>query len=154
MGIQRCDDWLVTDMTVSERPLPIPRLLHEPGTTVAVVGATDDLTKYGGRIYRDLKYKGFTVFAVNPGRTSVDGDPCWPSLAELPEAPTIIDFVVPPAVTLQVLQEAESLGYTNVWIQPGAEDEAVLDYLDTHAFNSLTDACIMIEARPAGRKSR
>jgi predicted CoA-binding protein len=127
MGIQRCDDWLVTDMTVSERPLPIPRLLHEPGTTVAVVGATDDLTKYGGRIYRDLKYKGFTVFAVNPGRTSVDGDPCWPSLAELPD---------------------------NVWIQPGAEDEAVLDYLDTHAFNSLTDACIMIEARPAGRKSR
>jgi predicted CoA-binding protein len=125
----------------------IPRLLHESGTTVAVVGATDDPSKYGGRIYRDLKQKGFTVFAVNPSRTEVDGDQCWPTLADLPDRPTIVDYVVPPAVTLAVLEEALALDLMNAWVQPGAEDAAVIEYLETHEFNHLVNACIMVHSR-------
>ena len=34
-------------------------------TSIAVVGATDDLSKYGARIYRDLKAKGYRVFYVD-----------------------------------------------------------------------------------------
>jgi len=134
-------------MTTTDTP-GIAELLHRPTTTVAVVGATDHPAKYGGKIYRDLKAKGFTVYAVNPNRDTVDGDPAWPSLAELPQAPTIVDFVVPPDITLQVLQEAANLGYTNVWVQPGAEDDRVLEHLETGDFNHLTNACIMVEARP------
>lgn len=135
-------------MTTDTTPPDVPTLLHRPGTTVAVVGANDNPSKYGNRIYRDLKAKGFTVFAVNPFRDEVDGDPCYRSLADLPEAPTIVDFVIPPARTLEVLGECLELGYTNVWIQPGAEDEAVLAYLDEHDFNHLANACIMVQARP------
>ncbi len=133
----------------STKPLTpdIPTLLHQLGTTVAVVGATDHPTKYGGRIYRDLKSKGFTVFAVNPYRDEVDGDPCWHSLADLPTAPTIVDFVVPPARALDVLAECLDLGYTNVWIQPGAENDAVLEFLSENDFNYLANACIMVQAR-------
>ena len=53
----------------------ILQLLEEPDTTVAVAGATDNPSKYGSVIYRDLKLKGFTVYPVNPHRTTVDGDP-------------------------------------------------------------------------------
>ena len=121
-----------------------------PGTTVAVVGATDDPGKYGGRIYRDLKAKGFTVFAVNPNRDEVDGDRCWRSVGALPEPPTIVDFVVPPARTLDVLTECLELGFTNVWIQPGAEDDAVLAYVSDNGFNYLANACIMVQTRMVG----
>ncbi|MDX1692015.1 MAG: CoA-binding protein [Acidimicrobiia bacterium] len=134
-------------MTTTSPTPDILTLLDRPDTTVAVVGASDDLSKYGARIYRDLKSKGFRVFAVNPTRDTVDGDPCWPTLADLPEAPTIVDFVVPPRQTRRVLEECLELGYTNVWIQPGAEDEEVLSFLDQHGFNHLTNACIMVEAR-------
>ncbi|NIQ54637.1 MAG: CoA-binding protein, partial [Gemmatimonadetes bacterium] len=51
---------------------------------MAVVGATDSPDKYGGIIYRDLKRRGFRVFAVNPGRETVDGDPAYAGLADLP----------------------------------------------------------------------
>ena len=44
-------------------------LLGEPNTTVAVVGASDNPSKFGNIIYRDLRRKGFVVFAVNPNRT-------------------------------------------------------------------------------------
>jgi len=126
----------------------IPTLLHRPGTTVAVVGANNNPAKYGNRIYRDLKSKGFEVLAVNPYRDEVDGDPCWRSLADLPEPPTIVDFVVPPARTLETLEVCRELGLMNVWIQPGAEDATVLAYLEEHDFNYLANACIMVEARP------
>ena len=136
-------------MTTMNTTTPdIPTLLHQPGTTVAVVGATDSPTKYGARIYRDLKSKGFRVFAVNPTRDEVDGDPCWHHLSDLPETPTIVDFVIPPPRTLHTLGECLELGLMNVWIQPGAEDEAVFAFLEEHPFNYLANACIMVQARP------
>jgi hypothetical protein len=128
-------------------------LLDRPDTTIAVVGATENPHKYGNIIYHDLKSKGFTVFAVNPYRDQVDGDPCWRSLASLPEPPTIVDIVVPPARTLDTLRECVDLGLRNVWIQPGAADATVRDFVAEHDLDALVDACIMVRARklPTGR---
>lgn len=124
-------------------------LLDEPGTVVAVVGATDHPAKYGGIIYRDLRAKGISVRAVNPYRDVVAGDPCWRSLADLPEPPTIVNIVVPPARTLQVLADCTALGIKTVWIQPGAADDSVYQRLEEDGFEAITDACIMIP--PVGR---
>ena len=125
----------------------ITDLLEDPATTVAVIGASDDPDKYGYRIYRDLKGKGFTVFAVNPNRDSVDGDPAYRSLDDLPERPTILDFVVPPPLTLAILRRAKERNLTTVWIQPGAESPEVLSYLDDEGFEYLANACIMVRSR-------
>lgn len=119
----------------------------EGDTTVAVVGATDDPEKYGSVIYRDLKRKGFRVFPVNPNRSTVDNDATFPSLAALPEPPTIINIVVPEPQTLQVLAAAKELGLANVWVQPGAGGSTVIAYLDEHGFNYLANACIMVRSR-------
>ncbi|MCJ7725452.1 MAG: CoA-binding protein [Acidimicrobiia bacterium] len=124
----------------------IAQLLTDPSTTVAVIGANDDPAKYGGRIYRDLKAKGFKVFAVNPNRDTVDGDPSFKSLEDLPESPTIVNFVVPPQRTLRILQKCRELGLLDVWIQPGAESEEVISYLDEAGFNYLANACIMVHS--------
>ena len=125
----------------------IASLLMEDDTTVAVVGATDDPGKYGSVIYRDLKSKGFDVYAVNPHRDSVDGDPAYASLGDLPEKPTIVNIVIPPDQTLRVLEDARDAGITNAWIQPGAGGSDVIDYLDRHGFTYLANACIMVRSR-------
>ena len=125
----------------------IAALLHDDGSTVAIVGATDNPAKYGAVIYRDLKRKGYEVFAVNPHRATVDGDPAYPDLESLPVTPTVVNFVVPAPQTLKVLEEARSLGIDNVWVQPGAESPAVLTYLQEHGFNYLANSCIMVRTR-------
>jgi predicted CoA-binding protein len=125
----------------------ISTLLNEGDPVVAVVGATDNPRKYGNLIYLDLKEKGFRVYPVNPTRATVDGDPAFATLAELPEAPDIVNFVVPPTRTLRVLKQAKGLGFTTVWVQPGAENEDVLSYLDEQDFDYLANACIMVRAR-------
>ena len=126
-------------------------LLTDPATTIAVVGATDDPAKFGGRIYRNLKGKGFRVLAVNPKRATVDGDPCYPALAALPEPPTIVDVVVPPPAALEVLRQCAAQGLKRVWLQPGAEDAAVLDFAAQSGLMFRADDCIMVRAAPLPR---
>ncbi len=125
----------------------IATLLNRDDTTIAVVGATDDPSKYGSVIYRDLKRKGFDVHAINPNRDIVDGDPAYASIADLPDTPTIVTIVVPPDVTIQVLRKAHELGLKNVWIQPGAESPEVMTYLAENEFNYLANSCIMVRSR-------
>ena len=125
----------------------IASLLAEPENTVAVVGATDNPAKYGYVIYRDLKRKGYRVFPVNPNRRTVDGDQAYPSLEELPEKPTIVNIVVPPSATLEVLRACLELGLKNIWLQPGAESPEALAFVQEHGFNYLANACIMVESR-------
>ncbi|MCH8873248.1 CoA-binding protein [candidate division KSB1 bacterium] len=125
----------------------ITKLLDEPDVSIAVIGATDNSSKYGHVIYRDLKQKGFTVYPVNPQRTSVDGDPAFPNVGDIPGKPTMTNFVVPPSTTLKILQQCLDLALMNVWIQPGAESPEVIAFLQQNSFNYIANACIMVETR-------
>ncbi len=128
-------------------PDAVLTILNAPDTVIAVVGATDDRRKFGYAIYRDLKRKGYQVYAVNPNRTSVDGDPAYPDLARLPGKPDLVNFVVPPETTLSVLKQCLDLGLKNVWLQPGAENPEVLEVLVSRGFNYVANTCIMVESR-------
>jgi predicted CoA-binding protein len=130
---------------------PVVTLLDESDTSIVVVGASDDLTKFGARIYRNLKGKGYRVFAVNPRSSTVDGDPCYPTVGDLPVRPTIVDLVIPPAHALSVLQQCKDLGLDTVWVQPGAESAEVVDYLEGNNFRFVVDDCIMVWAKARGR---
>ena len=122
-------------------------LLNTPGTSLAIVGATDSPGKYGGIIYRDMKAKGFTVYAVNPGRDTVDGDPCYPRVTDIPETPTMAVLVVPAPRGIRVLEDCAAAGVENVWVQPGAFSADLGDALDAGGFHWLAEACVMVLAR-------
>lgn len=125
----------------------VAQLLDDPSTTIAVVGATDDPHKYGGIVYRKMKALGYRVMAVNPNRTHVDRDVSYPDLESLPEAPSIVNFVVPSDVGARVAADAVRLGYTHLWFQPGAESAPLTERLTAAGAEVLTDACIMVRAR-------
>jgi len=138
-------------MSVSVSPgmKDLTPLLADRGTSLAIVGATDRLTKYGSIIYRDMKSKGFAVFAVNPYRTTVDGDPCWASVGDLPEQPTIVVLVVPAKRGIGVLADCAEAGIRNIWIQPGAFSMEMKQVLEIGDFEWLAEACVMVRARTA-----
>lgn len=130
---------------------PLSELLSDPRTSIAVVGATDNTSKYGSVIYRDLKRKGYRVYAVNPNRTTVDGDPSYGTLADLPDRPDIIDLVVPAEIGLDVVRQVVERGWGNVWVQPGADSPDLLTLLGESGLEYLADACIMVRSRVALR---
>ena len=80
--------------------------------SVALVGASDDVTRIGGRPLRYLREAGFRgeVFPVNPKRKTVQGLSAFPSVAELPIAPDVAILAVPAAATLQAVDECVERG--------------------------------------------
>lgn len=126
---------------------PVSEKLRLPDPLIAIVGATDSPHKYGNIIYKDMKRKGFRVVGINPTRDTVDGDKAYPSLADLPEKPDIVNVVVPPQRTIKLLDEVAQIPGAAVWIQPGAADEAVRERVRELGLDALIDACIMVEAR-------
>ena len=125
----------------------ILQLLDEPDSTIALVGATDNPSKYGHTIYHDLKRKGYTVIPVNPRRATVGGDLAFEKVADIPEPPTIVNFVIPPRFTLHVLKQCLEQDLMNVWLQPGAESPEVMEFIQENGFNYLANACIMVQSR-------
>jgi len=126
---------------------PVAERLALPDPLIAIVGATDSPSKYGGIIYRDLKAKGYRVVGVNPHRSTVDGDPAYARLSDLPEKPHIVNIVVPPHETIRIVDEAAEIPDAAVWVQPGAGSGAVRDRLRELDVPALIGACIMVEAR-------
>lgn len=111
-----------------------------------MVGASRDAEKYGHKIYKNLKAKGYRVYPVNPEAREILGDRCYPSLAELPEKPDVVDIVVPPPVALTVVKACKALGITKVWLQPGSESEEILRYCAREGFECIRGACVMVES--------
>ena len=122
-------------------------ILANPDAVIAVVGASDNQHKYGAVIYRDLKRKGYTVYPVNPKRDTVDGDPTYPTVAELPVAPGIVNLVVPAEVGLKVVRQALDIGYDRIWVQPGAESPELLSVLQEAGADYVAHDCIMVQSR-------
>lgn len=113
----------------------------------AVVGASENTEKYGNRIYRNLKKAGYTVYGVNPNAESVDGDPVYPTLADLPERPDVVDVVVPSWVGRRVATEAAELGIPLFWLQPGAESDELIEHASGLGLQVIHHHCAMVEKK-------
>ncbi|MBI85727.1 MAG: CoA-binding protein [Planctomycetaceae bacterium] len=93
------------------------------GKRFAVVGASQDRTKYGNKVLRTYLQNKLTVFPVNPRADQIEGLPSHPDLTSVPAPIDGISVITPPGVTEQVVEEAVQLGIRHLWIQPGAESQ-------------------------------
>jgi predicted CoA-binding protein len=113
----------------------------------AVVGASTKPSKYGNQIFRNLLDAGYTVYGVNAGGGEIAGQQLYRSLADLPEEPAVVDTVVPPPITVQIVQQCAELGLTRVWMQPGSESPQAIDLCQELDIKVVHGACAMIRRR-------
>ena len=122
--------------------------LKEENTSIALIGASNDQNKYGNKIYRDLRNKGYNVTPINPKEEKIEGDRAYTSIEEMKELPDIANFVVPPPVAMKIAQTITNLGIKHLWFQPGSESKELEDWLkNTDGIEYLINACIMVETR-------
>lgn len=88
--------------------------LAQKRIAVAGVSATRETT--GNFIYRNLKQRGYTVYAINPHDDRFDGDRCYPGVTSLPETPDGIVIVTRPAVTEELVRQCIEAGVPRVWM--------------------------------------
>ncbi len=113
----------------------------------AIVGASTDTSKFGNQIFRDLRKAGYVIYGVNVRGGEIDGQELYGSLADLSERRAVVDAVVPPHVTEQVVQQCAELGLGRVWMQPGSESQRAIGFCQEHNIKVVHGACALIRRR-------
>lgn len=110
----------------------------------AVVGATENPQKYGNKIVKNLKSRGYEVYPINPKLKELEGSTCYPSLDEIPVKVDVVDFVVPPEATEEILKQCKELGLNHIWLQPGSESKTAIDFCHDNNMKVVHDVCVMV----------
>lgn len=84
---------------------------------IAVAGVSREPKAHSGNyIYKTLKSRGFEVFAVNPNADTIDGEPCYRSLADIPGGVDGVLIATNPTATASVVEDCKRLGIKRVWM--------------------------------------
>src|SRR4051812_42789144 len=86
--------------------------------SLALIGATADPAKVGGRMLENLRAGGFAgpLYAVNPKYRDIGGLPCYRNVAALPAPPDLAVIVTPPATVPGLVEECGRAGIRAVVI--------------------------------------
>jgi len=84
--------------------------------TVAIIGASENIHKIGGRPIYYMQQGGFTgtIYPINPSRQEVQGLKSYPSLASLPEVPELVLIVVAGEKAVEAVEECAATGVKSV----------------------------------------
>jgi len=113
--------------------------------SVALVGVSANPIRSSNFVAAYLVRTPMRTYPVNPAYDEVLGERCYPSLADLPEVPDIVDIFRRPEAIPGVVDEAIEVGAKVVWFQLGLRhDEAARTALDA-GLAVVQDRCLKIE---------
>jgi len=111
----------------------------------AVVGATRNKGKFGYRIYKLLKDRGYDTVPINPVYKDIDGDLAEDDLLSLNEKVDCVSVVVSPERAEKVVKDAIEKGIENIWFQPGAYNSETIALAKKGNLNVVYDNCVLVE---------
>lgn len=112
-------------------------------TTVAVVGASNDRSKFGNKALRAFQAEGYRAIPVNPHEPTVEGQTCYASVLDIPGPVDMATVYVPPGIALGLLDEFARKGIAEIWFNPGTEDDTVIAESRRRGLNAIF-ACSII----------
>ena len=120
--------------------------------TVAIVGMSANTARASYFVATYLAGKSdWTVWYVNPRETEILGQPVYPSLADLPDAPDLVDVFRRTDDLPAVVDEAIAADSQSVWFQLGLEHPEAAATAAAAGLDVVQNRCLKIEhARFAG----
>lgn len=92
-----------------------------------------------------LSSSPYDVYFVNPVLDEVLGQKVYPSLADLPVVPDLVEVFRKDADLPGVAQEAVDIGAKTVWMQLGSWNEEAARIAEDAGLNAVMDRCVKIE---------
>ena len=114
-------------------------------STIAILGASSDHTKFGNKAVRAFLSRGYTVYPINPKGGEVEGLPILKSLSEIPAEVKLdkISVYLPPPVGLKTLPEIAARGCGELWLNPGADSDELVAEAEKQGLNVI-QACSIV----------
>ena len=127
-------------MTIQQQ---IETFLASPAFGVA--GASANRSKYGNKVLRCYLQHGRRAVPVHPVEKEIEGIAVASSVHDLPDEVKSPSMITPPAVTEKLVLLAIERGITNIWMQPGAESPAAVQYCRDRGVNVIADgSCLLV----------
>jgi len=126
--------------------------LLEPAS-IAVIGASDDTSKPGGKLVRNILLRGYagTLLLVNPKSSQVQGVRAYPSVDALPTVPELAFIAIPGKLVRQSLEELAqkgakavvvlSAGFGEVSAAGREEERRLVDIANAHGMLLIGPNC-------------
>ena len=111
--------------------------------TIAIVGASNDRSKFGNKAVRAFRQQGYEVFPVNPKEAEIEGLPAFNSIRDVPVRPQMISVYLPPRILLKVLPDIAARGCDELWLNPGTESDEVIAEAEQLGLNVI-QACSIV----------
>ena len=89
---------------------------------VAVVGLSGNPERSSYQVAQYLQNHGYRIIPVNPGCRQVLGEPCYPSLKDIPFPVEVVDIFRNVEAIPAIVDEAIAAGAKAVWMQLGLEE--------------------------------
>jgi len=121
--------------------------------TIAVVGASSNPSRASNFVMTYLKSSvcDFELYPINPRETEIYGMTCYPSLADLPITPDLVDVFRKADDCPTIAAEAVEVGASTLWLQLGIWSDEAAEIGHGGGLDVVMDRCTKIEhARFAG----
>jgi predicted CoA-binding protein len=114
--------------------------------TVAMVGASANPARASFFVATYLlSSSDFEIFFVNPTVREILGRPVYPSLADLPSRPDLVEVFRRPSDLPAVAEDAIAAGTRVLWLQLGLWHEDVARRAEGAGLTVVMDRCLKIE---------
>ncbi|MCK1798953.1 CoA-binding protein [Streptomyces sp. XM4193] len=135
----------VQEPTAAQVDAAARRILTSAGDTWAVVGLSNNTARAAYGVAQVLRRFGKRVVPVHPSAETVQGEPGYASLAEVPFPVDVVDVFVNSSLAGQVADEAVGIGAKAVWFQLGVVDTRAYDRTVEAGVEMVMDRCPAIE---------
>ena len=114
--------------------------------TVAIVGASAKPSRASHEVWTYLKSASdYELYLVNPTISEVEGTPVYPSLAQLPVAPDLVDVFRRHEYLPAVLEDTIAIGAKVLWLQLGLWDDQVARDGAAAGLQVVMDRCLKVD---------
>ncbi len=113
----------------------------------AVVGVTPNKNKFGYKIFSTLKNNGYNVVGINPKYDEINGEKVYSSLEEAMKDMNIecVSVVVPPSISVSVLEMADNMNIPYIWFQPNTYEQNWIEQVKTNNIKMVYNQCVLVE---------
>jgi predicted CoA-binding protein len=121
--------------------------------TIAVVGLSSNRLRASYGVSEYMQSAGYKIVPVNPQETEVLGEPCYPTLDQVPGPVDIVDIFRRPEFVPDIVEAAIRKGAHTVWMQEGVVHEQAAARARESGLTVVMDRCILKEHAKLRRAS-
>lgn len=132
-------------MTRPPATIPMLHRILRSYRTIAIVGVSNSPHRPSYFAAKYMQHHGYKIIPVNPRYETVLGEPCYPSIPDIPVAIDIVDCFRRPEEIPELADQAIAAGAKCLWLQLGIEHPQAEQKASDAGLDVISNRCVKIE---------